>query len=1083
MKRVVQHPPARETGRTYWRSLDEYSQTPEFQGWLEKEFPAGAAEFWGDDVSRRSFLRLMGASMALAGLGMSGCRRPESHILSYAKTPEWVIPGKTLTYATSMPRRRGGAPLLVTSYQGRPIKVEGNPAHPAAKGKADLYSQASILDVYDPDRTRRFTKLGKASDRAAFLAAVDEAVKGAGNGAGLAVLSQEFNSPTVNRLRGELQKKFPQITWTTYEPLAATNAAEAARIAFGESKALRLNTAKAKVILTLDADILGSDEGGLQAVRGFANGRKLADAQTPMNRLYAVEGRYTLTGSCSDHRLRVAASRVPAVAAALLRAVTGSGPNVELPGGVSASWITEAAADLVAAGNSALVVAGAGQSVAVHLAAAAINQALGSLGTTVEVVSAPSPSSVSFLDLTGKIREGQIKTLFILGGNPVYNSPADLNWSEWLRSVPTVIRLSDHEDETSALSTWNAPLAHYLEAWGDAVLEDGSYGSIQPMVLPLFGGISAPQFLARLAGISAGEGKDFVEGPELVQDTFRQRAGSAGFDAAWQKFVRDGYLEGSAAKPETARVSAAALASLASVEIPKPALSANNLEVAFVADTSVDDGRYANNGWLQELPDPVTKVTWDNAILISPTTAKELGLYQATENGKETTDIVRLTLGSRTLEAPILIQLGHADHALTLTLGYGRTQSGRVGDKVGYNAYALRTSAAPYVITGATLEKTGHRFQFAITQEHWSMEGRDIVREAPLEHYKQNPKFAFAQGLESHAKPTDKSFYKSPPFDYEKFHQWGMVIDLTSCTGCNACVIACQAENNIPIVGKDQVAKGRELHWMRIDRYFSGASKFRSDNHREELPNDPEMVMQPVTCMHCENAPCETVCPVNATVHNEEGLNVMAYNRCIGTRYCANNCPYKVRRFNFFDYNKRQLDSLYLGPLGEAGKPDSIQMQKNPNVTVRMRGVIEKCTFCVQRLETAKINHKVKARGAGDYDSIKIPTDSVQTACQQSCPADAIIFGDLSDPNSRVSQLKKVDRNYNLLDYLNVRPRLSYLAKVRNPNPKMPGADKVGSSLIHAGAHEGDHGTGHGVHEDGVLGHEPAAPGKEHGSH
>jgi MoCo/4Fe-4S cofactor protein with predicted Tat translocation signal len=1084
MKRVLQHPPARETGRTYWRGLDEYSQTPEFQSWLEKEFPAGAAEFWGDGVSRRGFLRLMGASMALAGLGMSGCRRPEAHLVSFSKTPEWVIPGKTLHYATSMPRRRGGAPLLVTTYQGRPVKIEGNPDHPASKGKSDLRSQASILDLYDPERARRFTKDGKLSDRAAFFAALDEAFKNAGTGAGVAVLSEDFGSPTLARLQGELLKKFPQLTWCTYEPLGVATSLEAARLAFGEGKALRINAAKARVILSLDADILSADDGDLQTVRGFADGRKLQNAKSPMNRLYAVEGRYTLTGSCADHRLRVAASQIPAVAGALAQAITGTAVSTSLPDGVDPAWIAGAAADLKSAGAAALVVAGSGQPVAVHLAVAAINQALGALGSTVEVVSAPVASTTSLPELVAKMSATQIQTLIILGGNPAYNAPADLNWTEWMRAVPAVFRLGSHEDETSALATWTAPMAHYLEAWGDAYLQDGSLGCVQPMILPLFGGISAAQLVARLAGVPAGEGKDVLDGPELVQETFRQKFGAAGFDAAWLKFVRDGFSKDSSPKPDAAaRVSAAALGAWTNLPAHS-ALSASNLEVVFVGGTAVDDGRYANNGWLQELPDPITKVTWDNAALVSPKTAKELGLFAKTIDGIETTDVIKITVNGRSVEAPILVQPGHADHSITLVLGYGRTQAGKVGSGVGYNAYSVRTSQSPYVATGATVEKTGARFKFAITQEHWSMEGRDIVREAPLEHYKQNPKFAYAQGLESHAKPTDESFYKSPPFDYQKFHQWGMVIDLTSCTGCSACLIACQAENNIPIVGKDQVAKGREMHWMRIDRYFSGASKFKADNNKVELPNDPEMVMQPVTCMHCENAPCETVCPVNATVHNEEGLNVMAYNRCIGTRYCANNCPYKVRRFNFFDYNKRQLDSLYLGPLGEAGKPDTIKMQKNPNVTVRMRGVIEKCTFCVQRLEDSKINHKAKARSEGRYDDLKIPTDSVKTACQQACPADAIVFGDLSDPASRVSKLKQIDRNYNLLDYLNVRPRLSYLAKVRNPNPAMPGADRVGTSLIHAGSHEGDHGvTDHGTHRDGVLENAPAAGGNPHGTH
>jgi len=1070
MKRVIQHPPARETGRAYWRSVEEYSQTPEFQQWLEKEFPAGASEFWGDGVSRRSFLRLMGASMALAGLGMSGCRRPEAHLVAYAKTPEWLIPGKALHYATSMPRRRGGAPLLVTTYQGRPVKIEGNPAHPSALGKSDLRSQASILDLYDPDRSKAFLHEGKPAARDEFLAAAAAALQASGSGAGVAFLSAEYASPTVSRLRADLLKKFSAATWVTYEPLASAAAAEASRMTLGEGRALRYRTEKAAVLLTLDADILSTEDGGLDVVRGFADGRKLRDSSTPMNRLYVVESRYTLTGSCADHRLRAAASHIPAIASALLAAVKGEA--FTLPEGFDRAWVSEAAADLKAAGSKALVAAGPAQPLAVQLAALAINQALGALGSTLETVAVPVASGPGIQDLAAAIRSGSVQSLFILGANPAYTAPADLDWTALQKKVPAVFHLGTHVDETGAAAQWHAPQAHYLEAWGDALLDDGSLGCVQPMLLPLWGGISAAQLLAFLAAGPASAQAPLVDGPELVQATLRSRLGAAYNESAWQLFVRDGYLKDSAAASAPASVPAVP------APAPVPALSASNLEVAFVPSASLGDGSHANNGWLQELPDAMTKVTWDNAVLLSPRTAKELGLYAKTEKGIETTDIVEISLGGRTLEAPILVQPGHADYSLTLVLGYGRTHAGSVGSGVGYNAYLLRTSDAPFVATGASVRPTGRRFQFAITQEHWSMEGRDIVREAPLAHYKEHPKFAYAQGLESHAKPTDESFYKSPPFDYEKHHQWGMVIDLNACTGCNACVIACQAENNIPIVGKDQVAKGREMHWIRIDRYFSAASKFRSDNGKEELPNDPEMVMQPVTCMHCENAPCETVCPVNATVHNEEGLNVMAYNRCIGTRYCANNCPYKVRRFNFFDYNKRQLDSLYLGPLGPAGKPDSIGMQKNPNVSVRMRGVIEKCTFCTQRLEASKISHKAKMRQAGrtSLADLKLPTDSVQVACQQACPADAIVFGDLSDPHSRVHRMKGIDRNYNLLDYLNVRPRVSYLARVRNPNPRMPGADKVGMHLVHDAAHAADHGLpSEGTHTDGAYENQPAA--------
>jgi molybdopterin-containing oxidoreductase family iron-sulfur binding subunit len=678
----------------------------------------------------------------------------------------------------------------------------------------------------------------------------------------------------------------------------------------------------------------------------------------------------------------------------------------------------------------------------------------------------------------------------ILNGNPAYDAPADLNWSQLQESVETVVRFGYHVDETSVLSNWHVPAAHYLETWGDGVAADGSYCSQQPLIQPLFAGLSEIQLLAACCG------QEIVDGPDEVKQTFARVSGSSSAKA-WNVFVRDGFLK----KAIKGRASAPA-ASAASIKAPR-ALSTDNLEVVFVADQSVDDGRWANNGWMQEVPDPITKITWDNAAYISPKTAQDLGLFFKTIKGVETTDVVEISLGGNSIEIPIIMVPGHPDHTLTLPIGYGRELPGKVAKGVGFDVYPLRSSAQPAFAVGATVKAVGRRHGFAITQEHWSMEGRGIVREAPIDYFRQNPDFVGHLGLESHTpeknapdgKPMDQSFYKRPPFDYVNHHQWGMSIDLTTCVGCNACTIACQAENNIPIVGKDQVAKGREMHWIRIDRYYTGASKFESDGGKEEIPNEPEMVTQPILCQHCENAPCETVCPVNATVHNEEGLNVMAYNRCIGTRYCANNCPYKVRRFNWFDYNQRQLDQLYISgrfkelgvmgtikqPYGPKGTEELIKMSKNPNVTVRMRGVIEKCTFCVQRLEMAKIQHKSSGiRQDGKVITAaqkKLPTDSVKVACQQACPADAIVFGDLSDPESRVNKVRSRQQGYRLLEYLNTQPRITYLARLRNPNPKMPGADLVAMSLINSihAQHGGGHEAPHGQHDDHA-----AHPATEH---
>jgi len=926
---------------------------------------------------------------------------------------------------------------LVTSTSGRPIKIEGNPLHPAAKGKSDLHAQASLLNLYDPDRSHRFVRQGSEATRAEFIKALDALREGwqSAAGKGLAFLSWETHSPTLNRLRRELTAKYPGHVWAVHEPLLFDAEAKAARLAYGQDVLPVPRFEKAEVILSLDHDFLGSD-GTLAAMRGFADGRKVEDGASKMNRLYVVESRYSATGAMADHRLRLPSSRIAELATALLGAVTGQAANMD---GVDPKWIAEAAADLVSAAGKALVMAGPGQPVEVHLMVASLNQALGAMGTTLEFVKGESLPALDLSELSAQIRSGAVTDLVILGANPVYNAAVDLDWAKLQKSLKNVVHLGTYEDETAALSTWHAPLAEYLETWGDSLLQDGSYGCIQPLILPLREAISEIQLVACLLGQVDADG-EFVSGPELVQETFKQRLG-AGFNKnAWNKFVHDGFWSGSDVKTPVTFNGNAMVAGRAalSAKIPDP----NNLELVFVADSKLDDGRYANNGWLQELPDFMTKLTWDNAVLVGPATAAALGLKQEVKNGHYFTDIIRIELDGRSVEAPILIVPGQADNSLVLPLGYGRAATGKVGQGVGFNFYGLRTVAAPSVAVGARVTRTGRTHMFAITQEHWSMEGRDIVREAPIAYYRKNPEFVRKLGLEDET-PPDKSFYQSPPFDYSKHYQWGMVIDLTSCVGCNACVVACQSENNIPIVGKEQVAKGREMHWIRVDRYFSG-SQSQWPNGHAEIPNDPEVVMQPVACMQCENAPCETVCPVNATVHNEEGLNVMAYNRCIGTRYCANNCPYKVRRFNFFDYNQRQLDQLYFGPLGPKGTAETIQMSKNPNVSVRMRGVMEKCTFCVQRLESAKIDHKVQTR----RDGTKLPGDAIQTACQQACPADAIVFGDLSDPDSRVTKLKKRELNYKLLDYLNTQPRLSYLAKIRNPNPKMPGADKVGMGLI-----------------------------------
>lgn len=1151
-------------GKAAWRSLEEYADTPEFHNWLEREFPQGASEFWGGDVSRRNFMRIMGASMALAGLGMASCRRPEAHLVPYTKAPEWQVPGKHLSYATAMPRPGGATPLFGTSFNGRPIKVEGSPLHSTSLGATDSYAQASVLDLYDPERSQVALKNGKAIKGKDFAKKFGKLIEDfkASSGAGLAILADGTASPTRDRLQKELATALPSLKWSEYEPLCSAAYYEAVETAFGGPARLRSKLAAADVVYAFDADFLNPSCNSNDEVRAFMDRRKvgkdLAAAKDSMNRLYLVEGRYTLTSGSADHRLLVPTSHVPAVIFALAKEVaelTGSGElsglvasvgeEIALPENVDPEWIKVSAKDLVDSKGAALVLVGKDQPVSAQLLGFALNQAVEAYGNTIDLLppfnQEEADKPLSLVELKDAINSGEVTSLIILNGNPVYNASVDVEWSKAQEKLTTLVHLSCYVDETSATAasgdTWHIPSAHYLEQWGDAYAVDGSYLSLQPMVLPLFGGISQIQLLALLAGLTPelAEGEEapvdklpLFEGPELVQETFKVLSAIADeheLTNAWRKLLHDGFLADSAVEPASASFAGG---SLIAEELKAPQLSEDSLEVVITPSYTTLDGRYSNNGWMQETADPITKLTWDNAAIMSPKTAKALGYECKRFEGIYYPDIVKLNVNGRELEVRVIETPGHADFSITLSLGYGRTHAGNIGNGYGYNAYSIRTTEAPYVSTGVTSEKikgfsmggvlvgdcwnTGD--YFAVTQEHWSMEGRAILREVPIAEAAKDKGVIRSLGMESHT-PTHKDFHKSttderlkgtaslykeyPEFDYENQHQWGMVIDLNACSGCNACVVSCQAENNIPIVGKEQVAMGREMHWLRIDRYFVApteehhgktvtASKVEVEKgHGAQYPDNPEVSTMPVTCMHCESAPCETVCPVNATVHSEEGLNVMAYNRCIGTRYCANNCPYKVRRFNFFDYNMRQLDKLYLGdrlmqengvedfvkePLGPYGMEDTLQMQKNPNVSVRMRGVMEKCTFCVQRLETAKIDWKVKNAGTANR---RIPADGVKTACQQACPSEAIVFGDLANADSAVAQLQDHPMRYSVLDYLGTKPRVSYLGKVRNPNPEMPDADKVAMALLaekragHHGGHkdaEHHHGDSHGEKEN-----------------
>jgi len=1063
MKTIPPPCPEPESGRKYWRSLDQLAETPEFRQWMEREFPEGASE-WSDPVSRRHFVKIMSASFLLAGFGLagSGCRRPEEKIMPFAKQPDGYIHGQPQYYATAMPTRTGAIPLVVKAHEGRPVKIEGNDKFPGGNGSTDRYAQASILNLYDPDRATRFTKNGNTVGRAEAMDFLDKLAKelAENKGKGLCFLFEPNTSPSFHRLRKLIRQRLPGSMWFVNESLGASTHNLAATAAFdeeaqfihdswGHTRTPYYRLDKATRILSLDCDFIGAEDDSHRFIRDFAKGRKLAKPQDEMNRLYVVESLMTLTGTQADHRLRVPASTVLGVAAKLalevLRLSPPAGVDVSgLPGSlariadtakVDPKWIAMCAEDLVQHKGQGVVMAGHRQPGQVHLIAHAMNAALGAVGQTLEVHQASKSwrSSedrfVALWSLAKVLNDGNVDTLVILGSNPVHTGEADLDWAKAQRKAKTVIRLGYYEDETFPLCDWHFPQAHYLESWGDARASDGTLVPIQPLIQPLFGGLTELELLARLAGETATNPHD------IVRETFRVEAKPTDFEGEWKRFLFDGFRAGSAAEPVASQFNWQKFRF--EIKAP-PSPSKDKLEVIFHRDYSLDDGRYANNGWLQELPDPITKMVWDNAVLLSRKTASELDV----KNG----DVIEISLNGRTVKGPIWVQPGMADYSLGLALGYGRERAGRVGNKVGFNAYALRTKDAPHFAVGATVRKTGETYVLACTQDHWSMEGRPIVREANLEQFQKEPDFA--KRLNMHEPPVVKPLYPNP-LDQEKLkahHQWGMSIDLNACVGCSACVIACQSENNIPIVGKDQVRRGREMHWIRIDRYYASdpakeASKnpFNLENRQqvEAWIDDPQVVTQPMLCQHCEAAPCESVCPVNATVHDQEGLNVMAYNRCVGTRYCSNNCPFKVRRFNYFDYNKRPLDKLYLGPLASRKDDewDLIKMIKNPDVTVRMRGVMEKCTFCVQRIEQAKIARKVKARDSGD---VVVPDGTFTTACAQACPAGAIVFGNIADPESRVSKLKQQERDYTVLEFLNIKPRTTYLARVRNPNPQMP---------------------------------------------
>jgi molybdopterin-containing oxidoreductase family iron-sulfur binding subunit len=983
------------SGKRLWRSVDELENTPEFRAALDKEFPDSAQE-WVDPVSRRGFLKLMGASMALAGL--AGCtKQPDEPIYPYVKAPEDLVLGKPNYFATINPLPTGGVPLLVKSDEYRPIKVDGNPDHAYNHGSSDVFSQGSLLDLYDPDRSQHVTFEGENRSWAEFAEQLRDTVAGTKDGTGIYFLSSTVLSPTLARQWKAVQAAYPKAKLVQYDPaIAGTFLAKGYNVQY--------NLADADVIVSLDSDFLsGSTYPGFhKLVADYAGRRK--NPANGMNRLYALESMPTTTGMKAEHRLVLRASEVPAFAAALASAVGASGANAPQYAWTAEqqNFLAAVVKDLKANAGKSAVIPGLYQDESVAALALAINQMLGNVGKTVTVSSEPAiplPSDQlgDFKSLVADMNAGKVDWLVILNANPIYDAPADLGFDDNLLGKAKIIaHLGSHYDETGHLAHWHIPSAHYLESWSDARAYDGTVSVVQPMIEPLYGGRSSHDVFQTLLDepqLSAYQAVRVTQKDNIKGD----------FETGWRKVLHAGWIDG------TAYAGGAAKAEAPKVPAPNPK---DQFEIIFRPDPNVYDGRWSNVGWLQELPKPVTNLSWDNAAIMSGATLSKLNL--------EEDDIVEISAAGGKVKAPAIVAPGHPDNSVTVHLGYGREFAGRVGSGAGFNAYLVRSTDAPFYTTGA-IKKVDGKWGTAITKSHyqdhrgsnltehgnqnWSLEAvealgpRGIVRYATLEDFKANPNFAH-EG-EGHDTPTyDTTLF--PNWQYPG-NKWGMSIDMNSCTGCNACIVACYAENNIPVVGKQQVRIGRNMQWLRIDTYFEG-----------DL-DAPRAHFQPMTCQHCENAPCEQVCPVGATVHTPEGLNTMVYNRCVGTRYCSNNCPYKVRRFNFLLYSDYETESL--------------KLMRNPDVTVRSRGVMEKCSYCVQRINAAKIE--------ADKENRPIRDGEIVTACQQACPAQVITFGNLNDKTSKVAKLNEDKRMYQVIADQNTRPRTRYLAEVLNPNPEL----------------------------------------------
>jgi molybdopterin-containing oxidoreductase family iron-sulfur binding subunit len=1023
---------AGKKGRNYWRSLEELSDTPEMQKFMDDEFPNRSTL---NQINRRDMLKFMGASMALAGL--TGCRgmfMPQDKLVPYVKAPEELVPGIPLFYASSVMLGPYATGVLVEQHEGRPTRMEGNPQHGASLGALDAISQAEVLNLYDPDRATSVIYRDDVSTWDQFMDAMNEqlAKNAASRGASLRILTSGFSSPTTLEQVQKFLKKFPAAKWHSYEPVGRNPVYEGARMAFGRPLEPVYDFTKAKTVLSLDADFMQPAHmpGSLRYSRDFVNGRRVEGLTGTMNRLYCVESTPSLTGAFADHKWPVKASQIYSVAMAVASAlgVGGSGGSVE---GLDQAHLQAMVEDLRS--SASVVVCGDFQPDYVHALVHSINQALGANGSIVsfvEPVNATVGRTRSLKELVDDLNGGAVETLLIVGGNPVYDAPADYKFADAVTKAQFRAYHTLYENETSQLCDWVLPATHTLEEWSDGVAFNGQISMVQPLIAPLYEGRSMAELFASLTGNQRGS-------YDLVRDYWKRNGlGPEGFEKNWRTVIHDGVVN----RPV---ITISGTPTLNPAALPAPATS-SGWELIFRPDPHVYDGRYANNGWLQELPKPMTKMTWDNVVMISPADAVEMGL--------DTDRVVKISLNGTSVEAGVFVQPGHPAKAATIFLGYGRKRGGVVAtvtgdDGGGFDAYQFRTAEAPFFAQGLSIEPVGSaQVNLATTQIHQpipakdrrpAIEGskvaqfegdeREIILEWSLAHYLADGEKELEKRKKRSEEYAENQLYPDTIFEW-KGEQWAMTVDLNTCIGCNACVTACQSENNIPVVGKKQVGRHREMHWLRIDRYYSGDEA------------NPTITHQPLACVHCEKAPCEPVCPVAATVHSQEGLNQMIYNRCVGTRYCSNNCPYKVRRFNYLNFSDNQLQFATWADADRAEKNQAaavntierdrrplLKMVNNPDVTVRGRGVMEKCTYCVQRINNARIEAKKADR--------KIADGEILTACQQACPTQTIVFGDQADKNSRVSKLRNDPRAYLLLEELNTRPRTSYLAKLRNPNP------------------------------------------------